>query len=64
MKQLHDFRTWLAVAGVINIMLVLFNAQGRAWLIPLLFMGIAFAVHQRYGNDVQYKRSLPTNDSK
>ena len=63
MKHLHDFRTWLAFAGVIFILLVLVNAQGRVWMVPLPFMGIALAVHQRYGNNVQYEVSPLSDDS-
>jgi hypothetical protein len=52
MKHLHDFRTWFALAGVVAISLALFGATGKPWLLPLLPMGVAFAVRLKYGTDV------------
>lgn len=52
MKHLHDFRTWLALAGVISLGVVLFGASGQPWLLPLLPIGIAIAVRFKYGTDV------------
>ncbi len=52
MKQLQDFRTWFAIAGMLGIVMVLLDVQGKAWLLLTIVILTGIAVRIKYGADV------------
>lgn len=53
MKQMYDYRTWLATAGVTAIALVLIGAEGGPWALVAVMTAIGAAVRLKYGIDVR-----------
>jgi hypothetical protein len=53
MKQLHDYRTWLAAAGSTAIAFALIGMDGRPWALVAVMTAIGAAVRVKYGTDVR-----------
>lgn len=53
MKQLHDYRTWLAAAGSTAIAFAIFGINGRPWVLIAIMTAIGAAVRVKYGTNVR-----------